>query len=154
MNESRRVCRSVPKVRDLLRLLGHARPSKDMGAGRNRPVSTMLFLFVEDDENVAAAFAELAASLGHHADVARTGGEALRMTGQTRYDSVFMDIGLPDIDGRKLCEYVRCAGASTEACIVAVTGKSGFDMESSRQFDGYLRKPVTALEVAEIIRRC
>ena len=114
----------------------------------------MLFLFVEDDANVAAAFAELAASLGHHADVARTGGEALRMTGQTRYDSVFMDIGLPDIDGRKLCEFVRCAGASTEACIVAVTGTRGFDMDSSRQFDGYLRKPVTASELTEVIRSC
>ncbi|SAL86873.1 two-component regulator histidine sensor kinase [Caballeronia arvi] len=57
----------------------------------------MLFLFVEDDENIAAAFADLAASLGHHADVACSGGEALRMTGQTRYDTVFMDIGLPDI---------------------------------------------------------
>lgn len=44
----------------------------------------MLFLFAEDDENVAAAFAELAASLGHRADIAGTGGEALRMTGQTR----------------------------------------------------------------------
>ncbi|SAK56390.1 hypothetical protein AWB76_02281 [Caballeronia temeraria] len=57
----------------------------------------MLFLFVEDDENVVAAFAELAASLGHHPDVARTGGEALRTTGQTRYDSFFMDIGLLEI---------------------------------------------------------
>nr|WP_061179613.1 response regulator [Caballeronia pedi] len=91
---------------------------------------------VEDDEKVATAFAELSASLGHHADVACPGGEALRMTGQTRYDSVLMDIGLPDIDGRKLSEFVRCAGASTEACIVAVTGTRGFDMESSRQFDG------------------
>ncbi|WP_053572234.1 response regulator [Caballeronia cordobensis] len=114
----------------------------------------MLFLFVEDDANVAAAFAELAASLGHRAHIARTGGEALRMTGQTRYDSVFMDIGLPDIDGRKLCEFVRCAGASTAACIVAVTGTRGFDMDSSRQFDGYLRKPVTASELTEVIRSC
>ncbi|WP_244206938.1 hypothetical protein [Caballeronia pedi] len=65
-----------------------------------------------------------------------------------------MDIGLPDIDGRKLCEYIRCAGASTEACIVAVNGTRGFDMESSRQFDGYLRKPVTAAELAGVMRSC
>lgn len=114
----------------------------------------MLFLFVEDDANVAAAFAELAASLGHHADVALTGGEALRMAGQTCYDSVIMDIGLPDIDGRKLCEYVRCAGASTGACIVAITCTPESDMESWRQFDGFLRKPVTATDLAEVIRSC
>jgi CheY-like chemotaxis protein len=116
--------------------------------------ATMLFLFVEDDENVAVAFAELAASLGHPADVARTGGDALRMTGQTRYDCVFMDIELPDIDGRRVCEYVRCAGASTDACIVAVTGSCKFDINSLGQFDGYLPKPVTASELTGIIESC
>ncbi|SAL81847.1 two-component regulator histidine sensor kinase [Caballeronia arvi] len=114
----------------------------------------MIFLFVEDDANVAAAFAALAASLGHQADVARTGGEALRMAGQTRYDTVFMDIALPDIDGRKLCEYIRCAGASNDACIVAVTGDQDFDATASVQFDGCLRKPVTASELTGTIERC
>ncbi|SAK77729.1 two-component regulator histidine sensor kinase [Caballeronia fortuita] len=114
----------------------------------------MMFLFVEDDENVAAAFAELAASLGHRADIARTGGEALQMAGQTRYDTVFMDIGLPDMDGRKLCEYIRCAGASNDACIVAVTGNQDFDAATSVQFDGCLRKPVTASQLTGTIDRC
>jgi CheY-like chemotaxis protein len=113
-----------------------------------------MFLFVEDDENLAAAFAELAASLGHDADIARTGGEALRMAAGTRYDTVFLDIGLPDMDGRKLCEYIRFAGASNEACIVAVTGDQGFDASSSVQFDGCLRKPVTASDLTVTIRRC
>ncbi|WP_250463716.1 MULTISPECIES: response regulator [unclassified Caballeronia] len=115
----------------------------------------MLFLFVEDDENVAHAFAELATSLGHRAEVAHSGGEALRMTGGTRYDTVFMDIGLPDIDGRTLCDYIRSAGASHDACIVAVTGHPNFrdDVETS-SFDGYLPKPVTAPDLIEVIGRC
>lgn len=117
----------------------------------------MLFLFVEDDENVAKAFAELAASLGHRAEVAHSGGEALRMTGSTRYDTVFMDIGLPDIDGRKLCGYIRSAGASNEACIVAVTGHPDFREDANAgagAFDGYLPKPISASDLAELIARC
>ncbi|SAK99325.1 two-component regulator histidine sensor kinase [Caballeronia pedi] len=115
----------------------------------------MLFLFVEDDENVAKAFAELAASLGHRAEVAHSGGDALRMTAHTRYDTVFMDIGLPDIDGRQLCGYMRAAGASHEACIVAVTGCRDFhDDAKNGGFDGYLPKPVTASELTAVIERC
>jgi two-component system, OmpR family, response regulator len=115
----------------------------------------MLFLFVEDDKNVAHAFAELATSLGHRAEVAHSGGEALRMTGQTRYDTVFMDIGLPDIDGRKLCGYIRSAGASHDACIVAVTGHPNFrDDGKTGEFDGYLPKPVKASDLVDVIERC
>ena len=114
----------------------------------------MLFLFVEDDVNVAAAFAELAESLGHRAETASTGGDALRMAAQTRYDTVFMDIGLPDIDGRKLCEYLRSAGASTEACVVAVTGRRDLEVNSLEAFDGFLAKPVTESELTRVIDRC
>lgn len=114
----------------------------------------MLFLFIDDDESIAGAFAELATSLGHRAEVAHSGADALRMTGQTRYDTVFMDIALGDIDGRKLCDYIRAAGASREACIVAITGVADFEVSSSRQFDGYLRKPITASELTGAIGRC
>ena len=114
----------------------------------------MLLLFIEDNEGEATAFAELAASLGHCAEIALSGGEALRMTGETRYDSVFMDIELPDIDGQKLCEYVRSAGASREACIVAVTGTRILDATRLKEFDGYLRKPVTASELSRLIQLC
>ncbi|SAK99847.1 two-component regulator histidine sensor kinase [Caballeronia pedi] len=114
----------------------------------------MLFLFIDDDENITNAFAELAASLGHRAEVAHSGGEALRMAGRTRYDTVFMDIGLSDIDGRTLCDYIRAVGPSREACIVAVTGLPDFDVTTSHQFDGYLRKPVTALDLKGVFGRC
>lgn len=114
----------------------------------------MLFLFVDDDDNVAKAFAELAESLGHRAETASSGGDALRMAGQTRYDTVFMDIGLPDIDGRTLCEFLRSAGASVEACIVAVTGQRDLEDNLLEPFDGFLAKPATESELKRIIHRC
>ncbi|SAL88829.1 two-component regulator histidine sensor kinase [Caballeronia arvi] len=114
----------------------------------------MLFLFVDGDESVAIAFAELAASLGHRAEVARSGGDALRLTGQTRFDTVFVDIQLPDIDGRRLCNYIRCAGASQDACVVAVADRGALDATGLQQFDGRLQKPVTEEELTAIIQRC
>ena len=114
----------------------------------------MLFLFVDGKENMAIACAELAASLGHRAEVAHSSGEALRLAGQTRYDTVFVGSGLPDIDGRKLCEYIRSAGALKEACIVAIADGGNFDATSMDQFDGSVQKPVTADGLAAIIQRC
>jgi two-component system OmpR family response regulator len=114
----------------------------------------MYVLFVEDDSNVAHAYAELAASLGHKADVAYCGGDAMRLSAATPYDAVFMDISLPDVDGRDLCRRVRAAGASRNTCIVAITGMAGLDERQLGDFDGFLAKPVRKDELESVIGAC
>jgi len=114
----------------------------------------MLFLFVEDDVGSAEAFAVLAGSLGHQSHLAHDGGVALRLVAETRYDAIFMDIGLPDIDGLTLCKYIRSAGSSTHACIVAVTGRVDLEEDEIAEFDGYVTKPVTDVGLTRIIQGC
>lgn len=114
----------------------------------------MYVLFVEDDSSVAQAYAELAASLGHKADVAHSGGDAMRLSAATPYDAVFMDISLPDVDGRDLCRRVRAAGASRDTCIVAVTGIVGLDEGQLGDFDGFVAKPVRRDELEKVIGAC
>ncbi|MDR5822664.1 response regulator [Caballeronia sp. LZ043] len=114
----------------------------------------MLFLFIEDDLDSAEAFAALANSLGHRSHLAHEGGVGLRLAAATRYDAIFMDIGLPDIDGLTLCKYIRSAGNSTHACIVAVTGKTHLEEEQMGDFDGYVTKPMTELGMTRIIQAC
>jgi DNA-binding response OmpR family regulator len=82
----------------------------------------MRVLFVENDMRLCEAFRDLARSLGHDADVAYDGHQAMLLTRETRYDTIFLDIGLPDVDGRDLCRRLRAAGPSKLACVVAVTG--------------------------------
>ncbi|WP_193788610.1 response regulator transcription factor [Caballeronia glathei] len=70
----------------------------------------MRILFVEDEPPLADAFAAIAVSIGHDPDVAHDGQSALALTSANTYDAIFLDIGLPDGDGRELC---RClVGAS------------------------------------------
>jgi two-component system OmpR family response regulator len=103
----------------------------------------MQILFIEDDPRLADAFAALASDLGHRADVAYEGQTAMRLTAGKVYDTIFLDIGLPDIDGRELCQLLRAASMNAHACVVAVTGRANLSDAELASFDGYLLKPVT-----------
>lgn len=103
----------------------------------------MRVLFVENDTRLCEAFRALAISLGHVADVAYDGHQAMLLIGKNRYDTIFLDIGLPDVDGRDLCRRLRAAGPSKLACVVAVTGDAGHLQEQPDHFDGAFLKPLT-----------
>ncbi|WP_162069060.1 response regulator [Burkholderia sp. THE68] len=103
----------------------------------------MRVLFVENDTRLCEAFRALAVSLGHVADVAHDGHQAMLLTRANRYDTIFLDIGLPDVDGRDLCRRMRAAGPSKLACVVAVTGDERHVQEQSEHFDGAFLKPLT-----------
>ena len=103
----------------------------------------MHVLFVENDVGLCDAFSALAKSLGHVADVAYDGHQAMLLANEKRYDTIFLDIGLPDIDGGDLCRRLRAAGPSNLACVVAVTGDERRMREEAEHFDGLFLKPLT-----------
>ncbi|WP_438390476.1 response regulator [Caballeronia sp. DA-9] len=114
----------------------------------------MLVLFVEDDSRLANAFGALADDLGHRADVAYDGATALKLTAARVYDAIFLDLGLPDIDGRQLCQQLRDASRNAHACVVAVTGRSDLSEADLAPFDGYLLKPVNREALKAVISSC
>lgn len=114
----------------------------------------MRILFIEDDPRLADAFVALAASLGHEASSAGDGQHAIAMTSRNEYDAIFLDIGLPDADGRELCQRLRQAGTNQHACVVAVTGRANLTEDELAPFDGYLLKPVTGDTLEAAINGC
>jgi DNA-binding response OmpR family regulator len=106
-------------------------------------VTIMHVLFVEDDERLCNAFRDLARASGHHADVAYDGHQAMLLAVENRYDTIFLNISLPDVDGRDLCRRLRAAGPSKLACVVAVTGDDRHNNIGLEHFDGYFVKPFT-----------
>lgn len=114
----------------------------------------MLVLFVEDDSRLANAFSALADDLGHRADVAYNGATAMKLTAARVYDAIFLDLGLPDIDGRHLCQQLRDASRNSHACVVAVTGRADLSEEDLAPFDGYLLKPVSREALKAAISGC
>lgn len=114
----------------------------------------MRVLFVEDDVRLCDAFRALALSLGYEADVAYDGQAAMLLAAEHCYDTIFLDIGLPDVDGRDLCKRLRAAGPSQLACVVAVTGDDRHRGVQQEQFDGYFLKPFTAEGFKAALNAC
>jgi CheY-like chemotaxis protein len=72
---------------------------------------------------------------------------------------LFLDLVLPDGDGRDLCHHLRTV-CGCEACIVAITSLPATDPTATDAhlafagFDAVVRKPVQAAVVAALLRRC
>jgi two-component system, OmpR family, response regulator len=121
---------------------------------RHSEPTIMRVLFVEDDMGLCDAFSALAKASGHIADVAYDGQQAMLLATQHCYDTIFLDIGLPDVDGRELCRQLRASGASKLACVVAVTGDDRHKEIQQEFFDGYFLKPFTEESLRAALNSC
>lgn len=75
-------------------------------AQTERPSPPLRVLLVEDDPLVRMTTADLLANMGHEVLEAATGKEALRAMDKGA-DLIITDLGLPDMDGRRLIREVR-----------------------------------------------
>jgi two-component system, OmpR family, KDP operon response regulator KdpE len=64
-------------------------------------------LLVEDDPSVAEIVATALRGRGHQVEIATTGRAALEQASLIEPDVVFLDLGLPDIDGIEVCGQLR-----------------------------------------------
>ncbi|MGZ4487925.1 MAG: response regulator transcription factor [Nocardioides sp.] len=106
----------------------------------------------EDDPAIRRVVAQALELAGHTVTHAHTGGEALRLFGpEVSLDVVILDIGLPDADGRDVCQALRSAGQAAPVLFLTALGAiherlAGF----SAGADDYLPKP---FDVKELIAR-
>ncbi len=71
-------------------------------------------------------------------------------------DLILLDIGMPNIDGYKLCRLLRNHSLFTNTPIVMVTGNTGIIDRAKAKFAGasdYLTKPFTKSELLEVVFR-
>ncbi|GCD88547.1 response regulator transcription factor [Nocardioides sp. LS1] len=106
----------------------------------------------EDDPAIRRVVGQALGLAGHSVIAAHTGGEALRQFGpEVDLDVVILDIGLPDADGRDVCQALRSAGQAAPVLFLTALGTvhdrlAGF----SAGADDYLPKP---FDVKELIAR-
>ena len=106
--------------------------------------SRLKILVVDDNPDTARSEALLLAKLGHEVEVAHDGVQALEVAAELRPDAIFLDIGLPRLDGYEVARRLRAAGLGSEL-LIAVSGYGRpEDEERSREagFDRHLVKPV------------
>lgn len=110
--------------------------------GKGAPAARRIMV-VDDNPDAAATLAILLQLKGHEAFTAADGKGALEAAAQQRPDFVFLDIGLPDMNGLEVAARLR--ELLTQSTLVALTGWGGDgDRRRSRAAgcDAHLTKPV------------
>jgi two-component system response regulator MprA len=110
-----------------------------------------LILLVEDDQELRAVVRRSLEEEGFAVRSAGSGAEAVRQVSTEMPDALVIDVGLPDADGRDLCQALRAQGIQSP--VVFLTARdaladrlAGFGAGG----DDYLTKPFS---LAELIAR-
>jgi DNA-binding response OmpR family regulator len=111
-------------------------------------------LVVDDQPEVADGFTELLSLSGYEATAAYGGREALDAEQRHRPHVVFLDLDLPDLDGRTVARRIR-ERHDKPPLLVAVSGFGGerhFTRSREAGIDRHLVKPVNMEQVLELLR--
>ncbi len=134
-------------------LAGTPRPEKREETSLHDGVARRV-LVVDDNRDAADSLARLVGALGAEARVAYDGLSALREAERFQPHAVFLDIGMPDIDGYAVARELRSRPLGDAMAIVAVTGW-GQPQDRARAaeagFDRHFVKPIDEAAVREIL---
>jgi signal transduction histidine kinase len=111
-------------------------------------------LVVDDNRDAAETLQLLLQAEGHEAFVAYRAHDALTIARQTSPGIVFLDIGLPDMDGYALAGRLRALPETARASLVAVTGygQPGDKARASEAgIDHHLIKPARPADVLGLL---
>ena len=110
-------------------------------------------LLVEDDLELRGMLARGLEDEGFAVARAATGAEALRRVQAAPPDALIIDVGLPDADGRDLCQALRARGV--QAPVLFLTARDAISDRLSgfaAGGDDYVTKPFSLAEVAARVR--
>ena len=109
-------------------------------------------IVVDDDADTAKSFALLLRSLGHHVDFITDARAVAGTVRREKPDAVFLDIGMPHIDGFELAS--RLKRELQDVCLVAISGHGSDEYRRRGReagFDAYVPKPVDMAMLESIL---
>jgi len=118
----------------------------------------MRLLLVEDDEKIASFVEKGLRSSGFAVDLASTGTQGLEFALGAEYDTLIIDIMLPEMDGFTLIQQLRARGKNTPVIVLSARDRVGDRVKGLEAgADDYLTKPFSFSEllarVQALIRR-
>ena len=111
-------------------------------------------MVVDDNKDAAETLALLLGAVGHSVEVAYSAQDALAMAPGVAPALMFLDIGLPDMDGYALAGRLRAKPETAGITLVAVTGYGAAEDREralAAGFDHHLVKPVKLAEVLALL---
>ena len=127
---------------------------RTVAAPPRAPEKGRRILVVDDNVDSADSLVMLLRLLGHEAEVARDGVEAVETALRTRPDVVLLDIGLPRLNGFEAARRIRLSPHGRGMKLIAVTGwgqDEDRDLSRSAGFDEHLVKPVDIDRLASLL---
>ena len=119
----------------------------DAKMAETKPMSILL---VDDNKTNQKLGALVLKRLGYKTDIAVNGREGVDMQSANAYDTILMDIEMPEMDGVNATLKIREAQSSNGPYIIAMTANA---MEGDRErylnagMDGYISKPLRVNEL-------
>lgn len=107
-------------------------------------LSGLRLLLVDDNKDAAVSLAMLLRLQGHEVHVAHTGVAALEMARSHQPHVIFLDIGMPGMDGYEVARRIRQLPGSEKIILAALTGwgqQEDRRRTSEAGFDHHLVKP-------------
>lgn len=129
-------------------------PFVDPMLDKNKNIS---ILIGEDNETNQLVIRKILERQGYQADIARNGKEVLERAQLKRYDLIFMDVQMPEMNGMEATRAIKETFPPNEVpVIVAVTANA---LKGDREhclaagMDDYISKPIKSAVIAEVINR-
>jgi FixJ family two-component response regulator len=112
-------------------------------------------LAVDDESVVLDSFRKILVVAGYAIDTVESGREALGLVQKNKYDFVFTDLKMPEMDGLDVVKGVKHFSPETD--VVVITGFATIDSAVNAMKFGamdYVQKPFTEDELVEFTKKC
>ena len=111
-------------------------------------------LVVDDTEMNLTVIKSLLKKTRIRIDTAMSGKDACRLTDANRYDIIFIDHMMPDMDGIETLKHIRAAGMNTDVPAIALTANAvsgAREMYLDAGFTDYVSKPVDGVKLERML---
>jgi PAS domain S-box-containing protein len=111
-------------------------------------------LVVDDNADAALTLAQLLGIMGHEVRTAHDGASAIALAESFRPQIIFLDIGMPRMDGYEVCRRIRALEQQAATLLVALTGWGQADDKRKAQeagFDHHFTKPVDPAQLEALV---
>jgi CheY-like chemotaxis protein len=112
-------------------------------------------LAVDDESVVLDSFRKILVVAGYAIDTVESGREALGLVQKNKYDFVFTDLKMPEMDGLDVVKGVKHFSPETD--VIVITGYATIDSAVNAMKFGamdYVQKPFTEDELVEFTKKC
>ena len=109
-------------------------------------------LLVEDDPQLVRAIAPAFEVCGFRVTIATSGGEAINLVDNHKWDALIVDLGLPDMDGTAVICHLR---SKYDTPVIVISAQhSGTEVEAARTAGAncFLHKPFRTPEVLHWVK--